>query len=417
MEFELNQEFLQVPFVQTALAVLVVIASLYVLDVIIKLVVKGIANSAMMDSHEWLKAFLQNKRLISLVCFLPYLLIIHLAWEWVPHIPERLSMFVQRFILATAILISLLILSQVTRVIDTLYRRHEISRSRPIKGYLQTVEIVAYFMGLICVLAALLDKSPVIFLSGLGAITAILLLIFRDTILSLVAGIQLTMNGLIRVGDWIEMPQFNADGDVTEIALHSVKVQNWDRTITVIPAHKFLEHSFKNWRGMQEAGGRRIKRSLNIDITSIRFLTNDDVQKFSRFRLLNKYLEQKLQDVGAYNKQFDSESSKFGINTRRLTNVGTFRAYLTEYLKEHPLIHKNMTFMVRQLAPGSEGLPIEIYVFTNDTRWAIYEGAQADIFDHLLAILPEFGLRFYQQPSGEDLKQSLGRMNLSDITM
>ncbi|UXR64628.1 mechanosensitive ion channel family protein [Bdellovibrio bacteriovorus] len=414
---EIDYKILQLPLVQTSLAILVVLASLYLLDVVIKWVVRGVVNSSQMDSHEWVKAFLQNKRLISCVCFLPYLFIIHLAWEWVPHIPERLSMMVQRFILATAILVCLFILSQITRVIDELYRRHEISRSRPIKGYLQTIEIVAYFMGIICIMAALLDKSPVIFLSGLGAITAILLLIFRDSILSLVAGIQLTMNGLIRVGDWIEMPQFNADGDVVEIALHSVKVQNWDRTITVIPAHKFLEHSFKNWRGMQEAGGRRIKRSLNIDITSIRFLTADDIQKFSQFRLLHKYLQQKVQDVGAYNQQIDSEALKFGVNTRRLTNVGTFRAYLTEYLKEHPLIHKNMTFMVRQLAPGSEGLPIEIYVFTNDTRWAVYEGAQADIFDHLLAVLPEFGLRFYQQPSGDDIKKSLGRLVAQEVML
>jgi miniconductance mechanosensitive channel len=242
--------------------------------------------------------------------------------------------------------------------------------------------------------------------------TAVLLLVFRDTLLSLVAGIQITTNDLLRPGDWIEMPQFQADGDVIDIALNSVTVQNWDRTLSVIPTHKFLEHSFKNWRGMSESGGRRIKRAFHVDQTTIRFLTDDEVEAFGRWELLGDYIAGKTGELRAHNES-RSEARGTGGNVvphqRRLTNIGTLRAYVIAYLRAHPGIHQDMTFLVRQLAPGPHGLPIEVYVFTSDIRWPVYEGIQADIFDHLLATVPEFGLRVFQNPSGADVAALAGR--------
>src|SRR5690606_21205203 len=290
---------------------------------------------------------------------------------------------------------------------NEIYNSFEMARNRPIKGIIQIINLLLYAMALILIIAIILDRSPWFFLSGLGAMTAILLLVFRDTILSLVAGVQLTTNSLIRIGDWIEMPQFAADGDVVDIALHAVRVQNWDKTITVIPTHKFLEHSFKNWRGMQESGGRRIKRAIHIDINTIRFLTDEEIERFGRFALLREYIARKKQELEEHNRQKVDDPS-VAANVRRLTNVGTFRAYVTQYLRQHPGIRQDMTFLVRQLQPTGEGLPIEIYVFTNSTKWAVYEGIQADIFDHILAIVPEFGLRVYQTPSSNDFMRAFG---------
>jgi len=254
----------------------------------------------------------------------------------------------------------------------------------------------------VVIVAFMLDKSPLIFLSGIGAMTAVLLLAFKDTILSLVASVQLTSNDTIRVGDWIEMPDFNADGDVVDVALHTVSIQNWDKTITTIPTYKFIAGSFKNWRAMGEAGGRRIKRSLLLDMSSIRFLTPEEIDRFGAFALLKEYIANKRSEVSAFNAEAGRDS-RINADIRRLTNVGTFRAYIYQYLRHHPAIHQDMTLMVRQLEPSSAGLPIEIYCFTNITNWSIYEGIQSDIVEHLLAVAGDFDLRIFQNPSGEDL--------------
>jgi len=330
--------------------------------------------------------------------------IVHWGILLVPHLAESVTVLVQRVASATIVLLAARALGAVLTAVNAIYQRYAISRDHPIKGYLQVVKVLAYSFAGILVFATLMDQSPWFFLSGMGAMMAIILLVFRDTLLSFVAGIQLVNNGVIRVGDWIEMPQFNADGDVTDIALNIVTVQNWDKTITVIPTHKFLEHSFKNWRAMHETGGRRIKRSIDIDMASIRFLEPEEIEHFSRFLLLKEYIQDKTSELEAYNRQHcPDDLADVVTNARRLTNVGTFRAYVTRYLRQHPKIHQNMTFLVRQLQPTSHGLPLEIYVFTNDTRWAIYEDVQADIFDHLLAVLPAFRLRVFQEPSGYDL--------------
>ncbi len=277
------------------------------------------------------------------------------------------------------------------------------AKHRPLKGFVQLIQIVVWVLGSVLAVAVLLDRSPLLLLSGFGAMTAILLLVFKDTILSLVASVQLTAQDMVRVGDWIEMPQFGADGDVVDVQLHTVKVQNWDKTITTIPTHRLITDSFKNWRGMSQAGARRIKRAIFIDVSSIRIQTQEEVDHFTRFALLKDYIETKENELADYNKGLATEAGT-DVNMRRLTNVGMFRAYAYNYLKNHPKIHSGMTLIVRQLAPGPEGLPLEIYCFTNTTDWGLYEDIQSDIFDHLLAIVPEFGLRLFQKPAGSDLE-------------
>ncbi len=283
-------------------------------------------------------------------------------------------------------------------LVDIWYRRRPDAASKPIKGFLQLGKIVLYIVAGILIISMLVNRNPLILLSGLGAMAAVLMLIFQDTILSLVASLQLGSNDMVRIGDWIEMPSQNADGDVIEIALHTVKVQNWDKTITTIPVRKLITDSFKNWRGMFETGGRRIMRSLYLDQRSVRFLNDDEVKRLEDFVVLNEYLDRKRQELGAWNARLASKGAK-PINERRVTNLGTFRAYVEHYLRSHPGVNSNMLMLVRQLQPGATGIPLQIYCFSNDTRWVVYEGIQADIFDHLLAILPVFDLRVFQQCS------------------
>ena len=350
---------------------------------------------------------LYQQRVFHRLTWATPLIIVHQGVQFLPRLPEELSELLQRLALGFLAIVAARAFSSLVSAVNVIYSRFPRAKERPIKGYLQVANIIAHIVGVILLVAALADKSPIVLFSGLGAMTAIFMLVFRDSLLSLVAGVQITTNDLVRVGDWIEMPQFGADGDVIDIALNSVSVQNWDKTITVIPTHKFLENSFKNWRGMQESGGRRIKRSIHIDIGTIRFLTDEEIERFGRFYLLRDYIAQKKHELEEHNRERVEDPSVVA-NVRRLTNVGTLRAYIAQYLRQHPGIHQNMTFLVRQLQPTGEGLPIEIYVFTNDTRWAVYEGIQADIFDHILAIVPEFGLRVYQTPSSNDFMRAFG---------
>jgi miniconductance mechanosensitive channel len=333
-----------------------------------------------------------------------------LVWYYglilVPFLPPEPLTVLRRVLLASMVVVVVRAFDAFLDGVNRIYLSNPRSRERPIKGFLQVANVVAHLAGLILVVSIVLDRQPYIFLSGLGAMTAVLLLVFRDTLLSLVAGIQITTNDLLRPGDWIEMPQFDADGDVIDIALNSVTVQNWDRTLTVIPTHKFLEHSFRNWRGMSESGARRIKRAVHLDQSLVRFLSDDEIERFSRWELLAPYMAEKRAEVEAFNRERPAAGGMVPHH-RRLTNLGTLRAYLVAYLRAHPAIRDDMTLLVRQLAPGPEGLPLEVYVFTNDNRWGPYEAIQADLFDHVLATLPEFGLRVYQKPSGADLRAAL----------
>ena len=349
----------------------------------------------------WDDALLEHNVFGRLAQIVP-VLIISYGIALVPNITESAEKVVRNVASAYMILMIMLTLTAVLSAANRIYETNPAARHRPIKGFVQLAQIGMYILGAVMVIATLIDRSPVILLSGFGAMTAVLLIVFKDTLLSLVASIQLTSQDMIRVGDWLEMPQFGADGDVIDVALYTVTVQNWDKTITTIPTHRLITDSFKNWRGMSESGGRRIKRSINVDVNTIRVLTDDEIDRFKDFALLKGYIETKETELRAYNAALD-EPGESGVNLRRLTNIGTFRAYIYSYMKHHPKIHDGMTLIVRQLQPGSEGLPIEIYAFSNDTDWAAYEGIQADIFDHVCAIAPEFGLRLYQKPAGADL--------------
>lgn len=332
------------------------------------------------------------------------LAVLYIGLPFVPGVPEDLLSLVQRVLLAGLLLAAVMGVSALLNAANDIYRTHPISKDRPIKGYIQLVQIFLFVMAGVLIVAVLLNKTVGTFFAAFGALTAVVLLIFRDTILSLVASIQIASYDLVRIGDWIEVPQYGADGDVIDVALHTVKVQNWDKTITTVPTYRLIEGSFKNWRGMSESGGRRIKRAISLDATSVRFLDHEDLDRFEKFVLLRDYIRRKREELETYNREKLEGAPDLRANARRLTNLGTLREYIRAYLAQHPRIHQEgMTFLVRQLAPGPEGVPLEIYVFTTTTAWGEYEGIQADIFDHVLAIVPDFGLRVFQNPTGHDL--------------
>lgn len=339
------------------------------------------------------------QRLAQMVPFL----VIQGGIDLVPDVPARVDQIIRNVALSGAVLFGMLALSAALSALQVAYAETPHARTRSIKGYVQLGKIAVFVFGGVAIIATLVDRSPWLLLSGLGAMSAVLLLVFKDTLLSLVASVLLTSNDMLRVGDWIEMPQVGADGDVIDIALHTVKVQNWDKTITTIPTWRLISESFRNWRGMQLAGGRRIKRTLRIDTASVHFLDEAAVARLAALRLLTPYLEKKREELEAANRSL-GDSAQFAANRRRLTNIGTFRAYMSAYLQAHPDVHQEMTCMVRSLEPDANGIPIEIYCFTRTIVWGDYERIQGDIFDHLLAILPEFGLRLYQNLGGADMR-------------
>ena len=389
------------PELNTLLMLLILIALAWLSNWVVKrMLVRGIyrlLRAAPLD-----KALIRNPAIRRVANALPAL-VLSLGIGLVPGLSPTLITVVQNVANAVIVLTLALAITSAVNIVETLYQRRPDAHLRPIKGYVQIFKLVVLLVASVLIIAVLIDRSPLILLSGIGAMAAVLLLIFQDTLLSLVASVQINSNDMVRLGDWIEMPQLNADGDVIDIALHTVKVQNWDKTITTIPTKRLISDSFKNWRGMQESGGRRIKRSLFLDQNSVRFLDESTCRHLRRFGLLAGYLDDKQAELDAWNAKL-AEQGREIVNTRRITNIGTFRAYVERYLRNHPGIHQGMTLIVRQLAPTSAGLPLEIYCFTNTTAWVPYEGIQSDIFDHLLAILPEFGLRVFQEPSGADLQ-------------
>jgi miniconductance mechanosensitive channel len=382
----------------TLLAVVALIADLVAKRQLVRL----LSGLAMRTRSTWDDALIEQRVFSHFAQCVPAVVVM-IGAKWIPGIGGGTLHVIENFTLAYLALMITLALGALMSAANSIYEQYPMAKNRPLKGYLQVAKIILYCLGAILVISALLDRSPLLFLSGLGAMAAVLILVFRDTILSLVASIQLIGNDMVRVGDWIEMPDSNADGDVIEVALHTVKVQNWDKTITTIPTHKLISESFRNWRGMSESGGRRIKRSLLLDQNSIRFLTDDETAKFKRFALLKDYITEKQQELSTEKSGLNSDEAS-AVNLRRLTNIGTFRAYIVSYLRGRADISDTLTFLVRQLPPYADGLAIEIYVFTNTTEWVAYEGIQADMFDHLLAIIPEFGLRVFQNPSGMDVR-------------
>jgi miniconductance mechanosensitive channel len=397
------------PYLPSAAGLLVLLAGAVIINLIAKrFLVSAVRAFAERSKTRWDDALVAHNVVGRLVQVVPAL-IIFAGLPFVGDLPDSLVQLIRNVTMGYMVLMLTLALTAMLSAANTIYAALPVAKDRPLKGFVQLIQIAVWVVGAVLIIAAVLDRSPLLLLSGFGAMTAILLLVFKDTILSLVASVQLTAQDMVRVGDWIEMPQFGADGDVVDVQLHTVKVQNWDKTITTIPTHRLISDSFKNWRGMSQSGGRRIKRAIFIDVSTIRTQTQEEVDRFKRFALLKDYIKDKEQELADYNDGLATEVDP-EVNRRRLTNVGTFRAYADNYLKNHPRIRKDLTLMVRQLAPGPEGLPLEIYCFTSTTEWAVYEGIQSDIFDHLLAIVPEFGLRLFQKPAGSDLAQAWDRI-------
>jgi miniconductance mechanosensitive channel len=311
--------------------------------------------------------------------------------------------YIQKGVLFVVLWLSVVTFDALLDAANEIYESRRSFSGAAIAGYLDIVKILAYAVGVILSISLLTGESPIALLAGLGALTAVLLLIFRDTILSLVASVQISTNDLVREGDWLEVPAYNADGDVLDINLHQIKIQNWDKTISVVPTYKLLESSYKNWRGMSESGGRRIKRSIHLDLHTIRFCDEAMLEKFKRFDLVRDYIEQQVSEI---RQRYEARGLDMSdpVNAPRITNAGIFRAYVEAYLRNHPQIHQEMTLLVRQLDPSPTGLPVEMYVFTKTTEWIEYEAIQAEIFDHLLAVVPEFDLRVFQEPSGTDFE-------------
>lgn len=394
------------PILTTGMALLVLAFAALFANYVVKALLVRALNRVLAFTAYGRDPELRRHGLIERLANIMPALVISAGIALVPNLPAFVVVVVRNVSSAFMILTVAMAISAALNIVDTIYHRRPDARLKPIKGYIQVVKIAVYVIAALLMIATLIDRSPLILLSGLGAMAAVLILVFQDTLLSLVAGIQISSTDMVRVGDWIEMPGQNADGDIVEIALHTVKVQNFDKTVTTIPIRKLVTEPVKNWRGMQESGGRRIKRAILIDQNSIRFLTAEDHERLGALAPLETYLKNKRTELAAWNDGL-GERAKVPANTRRTTNIGTFRAYIDNYLRSHPGVHQGMTIMVRQLPPGPDGLPLEIYCFTNTIAWAAYEGIQADIFDHLYAILPEFDLSVFQNPGGADWRRAL----------
>ncbi|MBH2758746.1 mechanosensitive ion channel family protein [Serratia ureilytica] len=392
------------------MSLLMVLGLIILISVVIHLVLHRVVLAALQrrgqqSQRVWQQAITQYKLFQRVALLLQGVIISIQATLWLQSGSQTQAVIVtaaQVWILA----FTLLSLFSLLDTLLALLRQSPISNQLPLRGIFQGLKLVAAILIGIMIVSLLMGKSPLLLLSGLGAMTAVLMLVFKDPILGLVAGIQLSANDMLKIGDWLEMPKYGADGAVTDIGLTTVKVRNWDNTVTTIPTYALISDSFKNWRSMSESGGRRIKRSLNIDTASVHFLSEEEQHRLQRNPLLHSYLNVKTQELSQHNQEIAVDLAS-PLNGRRLTNLGTLRAYLEAYLRAHPRIHQNMTLMVRQLAPTPEGLPLEIYAFTNTTVWAEYESIQADIFDHILAVIDEFGLRVHQTPTGNDMRGML----------
>lgn len=397
----LNEDYTNIFSYLVLLAVIVLIA--WISDLLAKNIMLSILKRVTKRTKTtWDDTMFERKvfnRLAHLVPALVVYALFPLAFEgfkvWISIVQALTSVYM--------VVVVVMVINAFLAAFTDIYNTFDIAKYKPIKGYVQVVQIIVYIIAAILILSYLLGKSPLYFLTGLGAMTAVLLLIFKDTILGFVASIQLSANDMVRPGDWITMSKHGADGDVMEITLASVKVRNFDKTIVTIPTYSMISESFQNWRGMEESTGRRIKRSINIDMSSIKFLDDQMLKDLSKFRLLQDYLHQKQEEIEAFNKE-EGHDYPAPFNGRRQTNVGVFRAYIEAYLRENKDINTDLTFLIRQLQPNDKGLPIEIYVFSKIQAWVEYEGVQSDIFDHLLAVAPMFGLNVFQQPSGKDLQ-------------
>jgi len=376
----------------------------YVTNLIVKkILIRSIRSVIKKTKTVWDDALVENKVFITLSHISPAIVIYLTA----PYVFEDFSGAIPYVLRLVNAYISIVLIIVIINFLNTLkyyFENTKLFKNNPLDSYFQLGKIAIYIIGGIIILSFLLNKSPLYFFSALGAMTVVLLLIFKDTLMGFVASIQLSANDMIQIGDWVSMPKYGADGDVIEMNLTTIKIQNWDKTITTIPTYAFISESFKNWRGMSESGGRRIKRSLNIKISSIKFCTLEMLERFKKFQLIKDYIEEKSNKIEEYNKENKIDKS-YLINGRHLTNIGIFRVYAEAYVKNNPDINLNMTCMVRQLLPTEKGLPIEIYTFSNRQEWVTYEGIMSDMFDHLIAAVPEFELEVFQNPTGTDFRK------------
>lgn len=397
ISYGLNENFTDIA-TNAVVIIMIALISAVLYFIAKKVVLRIVENFIKKSKTKWDDILLKHKVLERIIHIIPAI-VVH---SFAPMFPDY-QVIIQKIVVCYIVVFFLLALDEFFNVIDDIYSHFEASKSRPIKGYLQVFKIISYIVSIIVVIGVIMDRSPLILLGSIGAASAVLLLIFQNSILGLVAGVQLSANDMIRLGDWIEMSKYGADGDVIEISLHTVKVQNWDKSITTIPSYALISESFINWKGMQESGSRRIKRAIYIDMTSIKFCDEPMLERYKKIEYLKPYLEHKEKDLRHYNESNVVDSSNI-VNGRHLTNIGTLRVYIESYLKNHPKISKDMILMVRQLAPNEKGLPLEIYGFINDNAWVHYEAIQSDIFDHIFAIIPEFDLRIFQNPTGNDLR-------------
>lgn len=409
MDKAVMDELLQHPWADAITGLTLLLLAAAVIYLLVRHVLLRLVRSATEHTYwKWDDAVYDSGAFRQFARMTPAL-VIQFGITLVPDLAENAIDVISRFALAVTIFYLLRGIIAALNGLQTLSLGDPNSQI-PVKGYLQLLKIVLFVVGFIVIAAILINRSPLILLSGLGAASALMLLIFKDTLLGFVASVQIGSNDMLRIGDWIEMPSANTDGEVMDITLHTVKVRNWDSTISTIPTWKLITESFKNWRGMFDSGGRRIKRSLFINASTVHFLSEEEVDALSEIRLLEEYLSKKEEEVEKWNQAL-GEKGRIVANQRRLTNLGTFRAYTDAYLKAHPDIHHGMTCMVRQMATDGDGIPLELYCFTSNTAWVKYESVQSDIFDHLFAILPVFGLGLYQRPAGADFRESLRGMS------
>jgi miniconductance mechanosensitive channel len=392
-----------VVIIENTTIVIITIALAALADYIVKkIIISSITRLAKRSKNDLDDVFVKQKVFNRLAHLAPAL-IVYYSLRFIFEAPGVVK-FLGNITQAYMVLVVVLVIDSVLNALHEIYRKLPISKGRNIKGYIQVIKIIFYFAGIIFIISIFSGEPPNKLLTGLGAMAAVLMLVFKDTILGFVASIQLSANQMVNVGDWISMPKYNADGDVIDISLNTVKVQNWDKTIATIPTYALVSESFNNWKGMEESGGRRIKRSINIDMNSVAFLNSTQIERLRKFHVLKDYITNKEKEITEFNKSLRLEEGTV-TNGRKMTNLGTFRKYLEEYLRNHPKINKEMTFLVRHLQPSDKGLPVEIYVFSRDTAWVNYEAIQADIFDHILAILPEFDLSVFQNPTGSDFRK------------
>jgi len=390
--------------VQFVLEVLVLVILCFIADRLSKKIFVKVINSVVKRTKfVWDDILLENKVFDRLAHLAPALVVQATAGYVFADFQDFIP-FLIRMTDAYMLAVALLVVISVFNTLDYYFKQSDALKDKPIDSYFQLVRLVAYFIGGVLVVAKVFDKDPQGILTAMGALTAVSMLVFKDTILGFVASIQLSANDMIRVGDWVSMPKYGADGDVIKITLNTVKVQNWDKTISTIPTYSFVSDSFKNWRGMSEAGGRRIKRSIVLKSGSVKFCDQEMISRFKNYHLIKEYLDKRVQEITNYNEEgaFDKN---YLINGRHLTNIGVFRVYTEAYIRKLKGIHPGLTRMVFQKEGNEYGVPIQIYCFTETTDWAEYENIQSDIFDHLYAAAPEFGLEVFQHPSGGDFNK------------